>query len=80
MEIIKEDGKIITKMSFSECFFGYDDPNLSKEIINIFDENLSYSYQPGRTSEKDHYSRKTSDDVGIPEIDMRCSEHSNERE
>jgi hypothetical protein len=52
MEIKKENGNIITIMSLSECFFGYDDPEISKQIINRFDEILSYPYQPERASEK----------------------------
>lgn len=36
--------------------------------------------QPERASGWDQNSGKASDDVGISEIDMRCSEHSNERE
>jgi hypothetical protein len=48
MEIKKENGKVITKMSFSECFFGYDDPELSKQIINRFNEIICYPNQPER--------------------------------
>ena len=60
MEIKKENGKVITTMTFSECFYGYNDPNLSKEIINHLDEIISYSYQPERLSEK---TRKGSDSL-----------------
>jgi hypothetical protein len=48
MEIKKENGKIITTMTFSECFFGYDDPELSKAIIDRFDETILYPSQPDR--------------------------------
>jgi len=48
MEIKKENGKVITKMTFSECFFGYDDSILSESIIHTFDEILSYPNQPDR--------------------------------
>ncbi len=52
MEIKRENGKILTKQTFSECFFGYDDPNLSIEIINKFNDILLYPNQPERLSEK----------------------------
>ena len=64
METKKENGKIITTMTFSECFFGYNDSNLSKEIINRFDEILSYPYQPERLSEK---TREGSDSLNSME-------------
>jgi len=54
MEIKKEDGKVITTMSFSKCFFGYDNPNVSKEIINTFDRILlSHPNQPERLNPED---------------------------
>lgn len=48
MEIKRENGKIITTMSFSECFVGFNDPEISKQIINRFDEILLYPNQPDR--------------------------------
>lgn len=59
MEIKKENGKVIISMSFSECFFGYHDPDLSKEIINRFDEILLYPNQPERLNPEDHFRDAT---------------------
>jgi len=53
MDIKKENEKIVTTRTFSECFYGYDDPELSNKIINRFDEILSYPYQPERSKRED---------------------------
>ena len=63
MEIKKENGKVITKMSFSECFFGYDDPEISKLIINRFDEILCYPNQPERLNPEDVNESPTYDSL-----------------
>lgn len=54
MEIKKENGKVITTMTFSECFFGYKNDFLSKSIIDRFNEIISYPYRPERLSPEDH--------------------------
>lgn len=41
MEIKKEDGKVITTMTFSECFFGFDDLELDKEILDRFNQIIN---------------------------------------
>lgn len=62
MEIEKKDGKVITTMSFSEGFFAYDDPDLSKEIINRLYEIISYPSRPKKLSERDYkYADKGQD-------------------
>ncbi len=56
MKIKKENGKIIKTMTFSECFFGFDSSDLSREIINSFNEILLYPYQPERLSPEDRFA------------------------
>ncbi len=52
MEIKKENGRVTTTMSFSECFYGFDDSSLSNEILDRFNEIVSYPYRPDRLSPK----------------------------
>ena len=50
MEIKEENGTVTTTMTFSECYFGVDDPEISTDIINRFNEILCYPNQPERLS------------------------------